>query len=141
MDVILVGRPKLFEHLRHFLMDDIYAFQWPDHYFEVRDLSFVIPGNDVDAVHQDAVDLDFEFKHYIALADDLPDIPEGIVEKYMICGGQIKCRDLLSGLRRVYDGRMQNDVIRQQAADARCVMALDDLVPAFYEFASLAHIS
>lgn len=84
-------------------MNDIDALQWPDHYFELKDLAVRIPFDHVDAIDDDTVDLRFKLEYRIALPDDLANIPETVISKNVQCRGEIHRRDRFSDLRSVDD--------------------------------------
>jgi len=57
-------------------MDQIDGLEGAQHDLEVYNSSVVIPGDQVDAIHTDAIDFHHEFQSGVVIGDDLANIPK-----------------------------------------------------------------
>jgi hypothetical protein len=117
------------EHSRHALVDEVDCFERPDHHFEVYDLTYVVPFDQIDSVDQHSVDLGLEFQRGIRSANDLPNVLKARVEEYLECRGQVPGDQPSAALRRVDDWRMENYIVCEQRIQARWVLVSHKPMP------------
>src|SRR6266702_6254265 len=87
------------ELLSHQTVQQIDSLQRTHHHLEMRDLTVIAEGDDVDAVDLDALDLVFEFEDRAALAAPLADIFEAGAAKHLLRARQIFEGDVAPALR------------------------------------------
>jgi len=79
------------------------CLQRADHDFELRDLVFGVPRDDVHAIDGDAVDHRLEFKNSHVALDELLRVVEALVAEYMQRPHEVDLYDGLPTLRSVDD--------------------------------------
>src|SRR6266404_1039630 len=92
------------ELLPHQTVQQIDSLQRTHHHLEMRDLTVIAEGDDVDAVDLDALDLVFEFEDRAALTAPLAGIFEAGTAEDLLGARQIFEGDVAPALRRVNDG-------------------------------------
>jgi hypothetical protein len=113
----------------HLLVNQAYGLEGSNHYFELDNLALFIPREDVHAVDCNAVYDDLKFQHGIVRTNDLAHIAKRIVEENAECRGQVLKRDGLADLRRVHDGRKEDDVLGEKRMEPLGALGLDEFMP------------
>src|SRR6056297_1522011 len=143
------------EHPRHLGVDLLDRLQGTDHHLEVDDLALVVPADHVDAVDDDPVDLGPELEHRVvrtrhlahvlegALARDRPRRPRALariagavrVRLARVAGEDVEGRhqvetgEIAAPLRGVDDGRVEDDVLREDLVEGLRAHVPHDAMP------------
>src|SRR3954447_23895274 len=128
------------ELLSHQAVKQIDSLERTHHHLEMRDLTVIAEGDDVDAVDLDALDLVFEFEDRAALAAPFAGVFEAGAAKDLLGARQIFEGDVAPALRRVDDGAFEHRIRMQQVPQRRRVMGLHVAVP-LVEAAHGHHVS